>query len=733
MWRNRLLPHSFHFPLFYPFPRFLWFLPDAPSSKPFKILSDCPFVELREESGYYLDKTHFIAEIESLNAKAILSLCPRRFGKTLFLSTLSSYYDIKNKGRFKQLFGDLYIGNKPTPLASSFLVLDLNFSGLRTDSTYEIFVEDFYESLNADFSRFMYRYEQELGSRFYDFNIKCKKNALTNFKDILYAVELSGHKLYVCIDEYDAGMNEALKNETILRSLTVRNENNENNENEDASVKIESIDNSFKQFYSRLKSACNMGIARVFQVGVTPVALAEFTSGFNISKDIAIREGFWDLYGFKKSEIELLLDNALGLSDVKGEIIEWLKEENDGYFFNPEQTEGIFNPARVLYCIEMMMERKKKLVDNDYQNTSTLIKKLLRFPSDPQTLPSQTTLELIVNNPLGKSILTEALDQRPLKLKKNIEQRFRLTNIRELATDRTPLLSFMFYTGALTYKPGSAGSLEYELQIPNHIAKREFIAEALKIYNWKEEDPISVRKCLQILEGEDNIEPLCRFIEKVLLEPLKDNSVVYSNEEVLKQTFMNTFILTYREDIEPEFQVLNFDRKAIDLIKKGAEERIAIEFGNIKIGDINFGENLKDWKKATKVSLSLLEKSEDEILDLETVDFKTSNRYNPNLITIRKFLNDKIDKCNVYLTELKNRNDVKLKSMFIVLRSAEKTLKPSSPALIETEEDLMEISPQMTEALQNKDNSSSPKNAIEPTPEICFKCSEAISQNVQSQ
>ncbi|RHZ51235.1 hypothetical protein Glove_481g111 [Diversispora epigaea] len=660
IWRNRRLSHFFHFPLFHLFPRFL---SEAPSSKPLKILLNCSFVKLREESGYYLDKTRFIPKIESLNANAILSLRPRRFGKTLFLSTLSSYYDIKNKGRFKQLFGDLNIGNNPTPLASSFLVLELNFAGLRTNKTYDIFEEDFYKTLNTDFNRFMYRYKQELGDHFQLFDKK--ESALVNFKELLNAVEFSGHKLYVFIDEYDAGMNEALKNETILQSLTVRNKN------EDTSVqcKIESMDSSFKQFYSRLKGACNMDIARVFQTGVTPVVLAEFTSGFNISEDLALDKEFWDLYGFKKSEVDLLLNKAFGnslLSNVKERLITWLKEENDGYFFHPSQPEGIFNTARVLYCIRKFMKQKKEL--DDSLDPSVIFNTLLDFPSDPQTLPSQTTLDLIVNNPLGKSILTEALNQNPLKLKKDIEQRFRLTNIRELATDRTPLLSFMFYTGALTYKPRSPGSFEYELQVPNHIAKREFIAEALKIYNWKEEDPISVRKCLQILEGEDNIEPLCRFIEKVLLEPLKDNSVVYSNEEVLKQTFMNAFILTYREDIEPEFQVSNFDKKAIDLIKKGAEGRIAIEFGNIKIGDINFGVNLGDWNKATKVSLSLLEKSEDEILNLETVDFKTSNRYNPNLITIRKFLDDKIEKSNVYLTALKKRNDVKLKSMFIVLR-----------------------------------------------------------------
>ncbi|CAG8783144.1 2390_t:CDS:1, partial [Acaulospora colombiana] len=141
--------------------------------------------------------------------------------------------------------------------------------------------------------------------------------------------------------------------------------------------------------------ACDEGIARVFQTGVTPVVMAEFTSGFNISEDLALRREFWDLYGFKKSEIELLLDNTLGLSsDVKEGITKWLKEENDGYFFNPYQTEGIFNPARILYCIKQMMVQKK-FIDERIQDTSIIINNLLGFPPDPQTLPSQSTLDLI--------------------------------------------------------------------------------------------------------------------------------------------------------------------------------------------------------------------------------------------------------------------------------------------------------------------------------------------------
>src|SRR5581483_9964097 len=99
-------------------------------------------------------------------------------------------------------------------------------------------------------------------------------------------------------------MNEALKNEALLKALTSHHKN----EGDSTKSKLGLIESSFKQFFSRLKTACDEGVAHVFLTGVTPVVLAEFTSGFNILVDLALKKEFWDLYGFKKSEIKFLLD-----------------------------------------------------------------------------------------------------------------------------------------------------------------------------------------------------------------------------------------------------------------------------------------------------------------------------------------------------------------------------------------------------------------------------------------
>ena len=95
------------------------------------------FEAIIEGNGYYVDKTHFIEKLESIGADYLLFLRPRRFGKSLFISTLEHYYDINRAGQFDELFGKLYIGKNPTPLKNSFPILKFNFSGVISQGTVE--------------------------------------------------------------------------------------------------------------------------------------------------------------------------------------------------------------------------------------------------------------------------------------------------------------------------------------------------------------------------------------------------------------------------------------------------------------------------------------------------------------------------------------------------------------------------------------------------------------------
>ena len=68
------------------------------------------YERLIENDYYYVDKTKYIEKLENLPEPYIMFLRPRKFGKTLFTSTLENYYDLKKIDKFDKLYGDTYIG-----------------------------------------------------------------------------------------------------------------------------------------------------------------------------------------------------------------------------------------------------------------------------------------------------------------------------------------------------------------------------------------------------------------------------------------------------------------------------------------------------------------------------------------------------------------------------------------------------------------------------------------------
>ncbi|MBQ9658203.1 MAG: AAA family ATPase, partial [Clostridia bacterium] len=90
------------------------------------------YEELVEQNYYYVDKTMYIEKLESLSDKRIMFLRPRKFGKSLFTSTLENYYDILKVDKFENLYGETYIGKNPTNLRNRYHILKFNFSGIDT-------------------------------------------------------------------------------------------------------------------------------------------------------------------------------------------------------------------------------------------------------------------------------------------------------------------------------------------------------------------------------------------------------------------------------------------------------------------------------------------------------------------------------------------------------------------------------------------------------------------------
>ena len=89
------------------------------------------FESVQLENDYYVDKTMFIPQVEKTRFNLLIR--PRRFGKTLFLSMLETYYDINKKDRFEEFYHDTWILENPTGYKNSYLILYFNFSVVNPD------------------------------------------------------------------------------------------------------------------------------------------------------------------------------------------------------------------------------------------------------------------------------------------------------------------------------------------------------------------------------------------------------------------------------------------------------------------------------------------------------------------------------------------------------------------------------------------------------------------------
>ncbi len=84
------------------------------------------FEDVIMQNRYYVDKTMYIPLLED-QANYLIFIRPRRFGKSLLLSMLRSYYDLSQKDKFQQLFGNLWIGQHTTPLKANTKYFILTF------------------------------------------------------------------------------------------------------------------------------------------------------------------------------------------------------------------------------------------------------------------------------------------------------------------------------------------------------------------------------------------------------------------------------------------------------------------------------------------------------------------------------------------------------------------------------------------------------------------------------
>ena len=343
------------------------------------------FVDVRNDNCYYVDKTRFIEKVEDAN-KFFFFIRPRRFGKSLTLSMLRHYYDINAADKFEQLYGDLYIGQHPTPNHNKYLVLYLNFAVINADlGNYRRAMD---EQCNTAFNDFCETYRQYLPEGTKE-EMNTKTGCPEQLEYLCRAIRNVGVKIYLFIDEYDHFTNNILTDAARLDEY-----------------KGETHGTGYlRTFFDTIKAGTDLSIERVFITGVSPVTLDDLTSGFNIGTNYSLSYGFNEMVGFTEQEVREMLtyySQQYGFNHSVDELIEVMKPYYDNYCF-AEEAYG----ETTMYNSNMVLSFLYKYIDNrcripgrmldenirvDYSKLRMLIRKDKEFAHDAsviQTLVSQ--------------------------------------------------------------------------------------------------------------------------------------------------------------------------------------------------------------------------------------------------------------------------------------------------------------------------------------------------------
>lgn len=126
------------------------------------------YKRIREEEYVYVDKTMYIEKLEEY--PMAIYVRPRRFGKSLFTSMISYYYDIAKSKNFEKLYKGQYIYDNPTKKKNSYYILKFNFSGMNINGnkSEEVVEKSFDEKVILGCKDFVNRY---------NFDIKIKENS----------------------------------------------------------------------------------------------------------------------------------------------------------------------------------------------------------------------------------------------------------------------------------------------------------------------------------------------------------------------------------------------------------------------------------------------------------------------------------------------------------------------------------------------------------------------------
>jgi len=395
------------------------------------------FAFIRNKNYLYIDKTRFISDLETMNK--VIHLRPRRFGKSLFVTMLESYYDVAKADQFDALFKGLSIYENPTESKNNYYVLHLDFSGIATENVQQV-LDGFRIKVRDGIKLFLGYYRLDIQCDFEDKPAAILSSLLTAFAEL----ELE-HKICILIDEYDHFTNAVLSNGL------------------DDFMSLVRRGGVVRSFYEVIKEGCKRDlIGRFFITGVMSVSLDSMTSGFNIASNLTTDETFTDMMGFTAEEAKSVLrttlqnikNEAVTLDESEqAEIYEIWKQNYNGYLFSKKSDVKVFNSTLIMYYLQNYINKKEhpeSLVDPNLNQSGSTIKQLAELKN------RESNYEIV------KEIVDARVVSGKLSTFIDIDKKY----------DQDDFITLLFNIGLLTIKEAGAWT---KFEIPNKIIETIYL------------------------------------------------------------------------------------------------------------------------------------------------------------------------------------------------------------------------------------------------------------------
>jgi hypothetical protein len=292
------------------------------------------FQRLITENYAYVDKTRFIETLENESDPYHVFIRPRKFGKSLLLSTLYYYYSINEKDKFHKLFGNLYIGKKPTPTKNSLAILRFDFAGLKFNNE-ALFIQYFQQRIENNVQQFIQSYQLTLNDNSILQNAHNK--GLEAINVALNAAKYANLDVMVTVDDYDHFYYDY---------------KNWNNYYTNAA-------NLVANFYQILKTATSNVVKKTFITGEAPFLLYDICQ-FDIARNLTRDPKYNNMMGFTHDETIHLVNITDGNTKLLNDNMTYYFH---GYKFNKLADDKLYNPTMILFLLEQLLD-EKKLTDN---------------------------------------------------------------------------------------------------------------------------------------------------------------------------------------------------------------------------------------------------------------------------------------------------------------------------------------------------------------------------------